>query len=39
MDIESYDHVEAERNGTASNSDRYITPVEYQVNLYADVPA
>ena len=30
MDIDSYDHVEIERNGAASNSDRYITPVEYQ---------
>ena len=38
MDIESYDHVEAERNGTATISDRYITPVEYQVNLYVDLP-
>jgi hypothetical protein len=37
MDIESYDHVEAERNGTATNSDRYITPVEYQVNLHVDL--
>ncbi|KAI0286694.1 hypothetical protein BGY98DRAFT_941490 [Russula aff. rugulosa BPL654] len=26
MDIDSYDHVEIERNGAASNSDRYITP-------------
>ena len=33
MDIDSYDHVEVERNGAAGNPDRYITPVEYQVPL------
>ena len=33
MDIDSYDNVEIESNGAASNSDRYITPVEYQVPL------
>ena len=33
MDIDSYDYVEIERNAAASNSDRYITPVEYHVPL------
>jgi hypothetical protein len=38
MDIDSYDHVEIERNGAASISDRYITPVEYQVLLMLICP-
>lgn len=31
MDIDSCDLLDIERNGAASNSDRYITPVEYHV--------
>lgn len=31
MDIDSYDHVEAELNGAATSPDRYATPVEYHV--------
>ena len=38
MDIDSYDNVEIENNGAASNSDRYITPVEYQVPLMLICP-
>jgi hypothetical protein len=38
MDIDSYDHVEDERNGAASNSDRYLTPVEYQVISVSNCP-
>jgi hypothetical protein len=38
MDIDSYDNIEIESNGAASNSDRYITPVEYQVPLMLICP-
>ena len=33
MDVDSYDHVDAERNCATSNSDRYLIPVECQSPL------
>jgi hypothetical protein len=38
MDVDSYNHVEVERNGTASYSDSHLTPVEYRVPLYDSLP-
>ena len=39
MDVDSYNHVEVERNGTTSYSDSNLTPVEYRVPLYVSFPA
>ena len=33
MDVDSDNYLELERNGTASNSDSYLTHVEYRVPL------
>ena len=37
MDVDSDDHLEVERNGTTSNSDSYLTHVEYRVPRVFDL--
>ena len=39
MDIDSYDHVGVEKNGTTTNLNSSLTPVEYQVTSTCYLPA